>query len=374
MSRTTPDISVPSWLHKVAENYDQWQWLDQDASDKIAEEMNTRYLGRGPAFVPLQPQIVKLCHMLVGRLRAVATIPTTARRPDVVDHQATVFIEITDPKHMIVCVHHELPPLLWFPAGDTASQLREQMAPYATESSAPDVVHFPLHRRGFIGTPGILEMSRDELFAHWSTSPLAESLFWGSAFEKDPWPAKITEEEIPGLAEQAAYYLTQHQDGPWGISFRAIASRSVLCFEDMDGLWTLELHYEPAAHHDLIQALNAQFSQQWPLDLPVDVCALLIGMHFEEGDQILEFIQESSMVKGQEEELVFNLYAYASVMRNDLSAVETLRPFLSHFEPDVREAVVDIALRNNLDFMLLWFLAVEPQNSPLYHEVVARLS
>jgi len=80
------------------------------------------------------------------------------------------------------------------------------------------------------------------------------------------------------------------------------------------------------------------------------------------------------MVKGQEEELVFNLYAYASVMRNDLSAVETLRPFLSHFEPDVREAVVDIALRNNLDFMLLWFLAVEPQNSPLYHEVVARLS
>lgn len=373
MSRNEPE-NIPSWLSKVASQYDGWQWLPEEEASEIAQAMTSRYAGRGPAFVPLQPEIVKLCRVLVERLRPVATIPAGPRRPDVVTHRATIFIEINSPRHMIVCVHHELPPLLWFPAGDRAPLLEAKMAPYTLHTSAPETVHFSAHRRGFIGTPGILEMSRDDLFAHWSTSPLAESLFWGSAFEKDPWPERISQEELPELSEKAAMYLSQHPDGPWGVSFRAIASRAIVSFEDHDGLWTLSLYYEPASHHDLIQALNAQFQQQWPLDLPVDLCAVLIGFHFEEAAQLEALIVEANATQPLDiEELIFDLYAYASVMRHDLSGVRVLRPFLSHFEPEVREAVLDIALRHNLDFMLFWLLEVEPSNSPLYQEVLARL-
>ena len=353
MSRVEPE-NIPSWLSKVASHHEGWQWIQEEEASEIAQAMTSRYAGRGPAFVPLQPEIVKLCRMLVERLRPVATIPAGPRRPDVVDHRATIFLEINSPRHMIVCVHHELPPLLWFPAGDSAAQLAEKMAPYMLTTTAPETVHFSARRRGFIGTPGILEMSRDDLFAHWSTSPLAESLFWGSAFENDPWPEHISQKELASLSEKAAMFLSQHPDGPWGVSFRAIASRAIVSFEDHDGLWTLSLHYEPAAHQELIQALNAQFQQQWPLDLPVDLCAVLIGFHFEEATQLEALILEANNARPVDlSELIFNLYAYACVTRHDLSGVRVLRPFLTHFEPDVREAVLDIALRHGLDFSVV---------------------
>ncbi len=363
----------PSWLTSLARDHAGWSWLDTQEVEDFVTRMTQRYAGRGPAFVPLQKEVVYVCQRLIERLVPVATIPTTPRRPDVVPHLATVLIEKNAPEHVIICVHEELPPLLWFPAGQTLESVSSQMTPYTGQDPAPAAVDMPMMHRGFIGTPGILEMSRDELLAHWSTSPLAESLFWGSAHLTDPWPSQISAAELPELSEQAAHFLAQHPDAPWGVSFRAIASRSILGFEDHDGLLTLQFHYTPAGHAPLIAALNAQFGYQWPLDLPVDVCALLIGLHYEESDQIMEFIDESSGVAGDADELIFNLYALASVMHGDLSFVETLRPLLSHPSQEVREAIADIALRHNLDFLLLWMLEREPETSPLHHAILQRL-
>lgn len=371
---TLDSRDTPAWLAELASAYPGWSWLDEEASDAVMLRMSQRYAGRGPVFVPLQREIVHLCQRLLERLTPIATIPTSPRRPDVVAHQATVFIEVTKPEHVIVCIHEELPPLLWFPAGHTCETLTAQMLPYIEDNPAPSVTYLPMMHRGFIGTPGIIEMSRDELLAHWSTSPLAESLFWGSAHLDDPWPARITATELPELSEQATYFLSQHPDAPWGVSFRAIASRSILSFEDHDGLLTLQFHYTPASHAPLISALNAQFGQQWPLDFPVDVCALLIGLHYEERSHLLEFIKESSSPTGDPDELVFNLYALASVMRGDLSFVETLRPLLTHSSLQVREAIADIALRHNLDFFLLWMLESEPEPSPLNQVILQRIS
>lgn len=362
----------PTWLLEMAEQTSGWRWLEMKEREAMMLELRERYSGSGPAFVPLKPEIVRLCQLLLERLQPVATLPIAPRRPDVLEHQAIVFTEIARPAHVIVAVHQEIPPLLWFPAGATAQQLHEQLEPYLLETAAPAAIDLPVMRRAFLGTPGILELERDELLVHWSSSPLAESLFWGGAHERDPWPEQISAEQLPELSERAALYMAQHPQGPWSLSFRAIASRAILSFEDHDGMFTLQLHYTPARHAPLITALNEQFQQSWPLDLPADVCALLIGLSFETPDRLLDRLDAWQAAQSEEElqSIAFELYALAATMRGDLSWIPRLRPLL-HGPTALREVIADLALRHQLDFLLTWLLDTSP-DAPDAEELALR--
>lgn len=364
----------PEWIEALRAQPTPWiSWLEQDEREEIAARLHERYAGRGPVFVPLTDATRQLSRAMLARLVPVAEVACGRARPSVVERTALLLVEREDPRHLIVAVHEEIPPFLWFPAGQDLASLEAALAPYRGPS-APREFDMARRARGFIGTEGILEMDRDALLDHLSMSPLAESLFWGSAHEHDPWPEDISQQDLARFAHGARAHMAQREGAVWSMSFRAIASRAVVTLEDHGGMFALQVRYDPAGHSALLGALAEQFQMSWPDDLPVDVAALLIGLYFEDSPKLIALIEQAldAGVEADVDALVFNLYALSCVRHGDVTFLELLDICSRHPHVEVRTAVADIAIRRGFDGVLA-ILAARERDAALRQQLLERL-
>ena len=360
-----------NWFEELrTQQQDSVRWYSEEECEACAARMTKKYEG-SPPFVPLTSAARGLSQALLERMRPVGEVGLGPMRPSVVEQRALLFIEHNDPQHLLVALHEEVPPLLWFPAGQTLESLAAGLVPYRKPRAAPNM--FAMHgmERGFLGTEGILEMSREELLAHLSTHPLGESLFWGSVHDADPWPEHIGIEDVSLFAEEAASYMAQREGAVWSLSFRSLASRAVLTLEDHQGFFVLQVRYDPAPHKALIQAFNGQFGLHWPADLPLDVATLLIGLFFEDEGRLQTLLLDRPF-EDDPSGFVFNLYAYASTRWGDLGLLSTLWGLSTHRELEVRTVVADIAIRHGYD-ALLAVMAEQETHDALRRELSERI-
>ena len=365
-------MAEADWFAHVREELHEAQWFDEQERAERTQQLHDRYMqGRGSVFVPLSDTALALARAMVARLEVWGTITLGAARPGVVQREAMLCTEREQPQHILIAVHEDVPPFLWFPAGQSAAEVHEALAPYRAEAAA-DEFSFEGRERGFLGTEAMIEMDRAQVFEHLSMHPLAESLFWGSASERDPWPSSIETSDLPELADEAREHLSQRAGAVWSISCRAIASRAVVMIEDHEGMFVAQVRYQPAPHHDLISALSAQFRQDWPSDLPVDVVALLIGFFFERADKTRGEILSQIARDSDHEALTLDLYVLSALMHGDVRLIEDLRPMMAHPDVQIRTVVADIAIRQGFEGLFV-MMASREQDADLRRELIERL-
>ena len=360
-----------SWFDALQEQqHPEITWFTDDEREELVARLTAKYAGT-PPFVPLNQQARDLCGAMLTRLRPVGEVALGPTRPSLIRQKALLFIEQNDPQHLLVALHEEVPPLLWFPAGQTFAALEEALSVYALDTASPDVRRFRRRSRGFLGTEGILEMDRETLIGHLSMHPLGESLFWGSEHDIDPWPETIETEDLSLFADGADVHMAQRDGAVWSLSFRAIASRAVITIEDHEGIFVVQVRYDPAPHSAQLRAFGAQFQLSWPDDLPLDVATLLVGLFYEDRDKLERLLTERPY-ELDPSGFIFNLYAYASVRWGDLGVLELLESLSDHRELEVRTAVADIAIRHGYDYLLAVMVSRE-RNHALRDELLERL-
>ncbi len=282
----------PPWLRALKSASTEYEWFEPDAQARQLEALHALWAGNGPALMPLASTPLRLSQLLVERLIPVGRGPRLHARIDVVEQRPLLLLERDNPQHIIVALHESLPAFLWFPAGQDLDSLNRAMSPYLHDKDPATLAH-PCQARGFLGTQETLREDFDGLLRHFSMSPLTESLFWGSAYDEDPWPPEISQEDLPGLAGPTGAFMRQRPGAPPSFGCRTIASRSSLEISEHEGLFLASLRYEPASHQDLLTALNTRFESTFPLDLPLDLAGCLLGVMFESGESLLELLEHA---------------------------------------------------------------------------------
>lgn len=364
--------SLPEWLWQLAEAVDGVELFDAQERAELAEELHELYQAGGSTFVPLNELAQNLSSLMLSRLEPVGRVALGPTRPDVVENSGLLFVEANDPSHVLVALHKDVPPFLWFPAGKTAVEFDAAIAPYCRELAAPDELAMPRVVRAFIGTPGILEMGREELMNHLSMNPIGESLFWGSEHSADPWPETIDRQDLAILGHEARERMAQRDGVAWSMSFRSIASRAVITLEDHDGFYVIQVRYNPGSHHALLSALSEQFGLSWPADFPADVAAMLIGFYFEDAARLEQLYQEH-IKSGQDDEAMFDLYALAAVCSTDVIWAHSLPGRVKSASLELQRSIADIALRRGYDFVAMRLLQDPEVDAALKNELLDRL-
>lgn len=308
---------MSGWLDAILESF---PGRDLDA---LTESLELRYAD------PTDPASV-LSKRMLQRLRLIARGPGSS----------LLFVERDAPQHVIVALHHALPPLMWLPAGRTSDTIRELVERHQAER-AP-ILSLPRTHRGLIMIHGL---ERELLVRIMHQHPLLSTHFWGARHDEDPWieaPASTPLDE----------FLEQRDGAAWSLGCRTTLSRSSFVVQDHDGLFVVALRYAPAGHDALLGALGAHMGAALPEDLPLDVAALLLEFGVLGAKELVPMISGAST-----RELA--LYALGAIKADDLTLVEDLRPWAMHASVEVRRTVADVCARHGLEPLLVQMAARE---------------
>jgi hypothetical protein len=124
---------------------------------------------------------------------------------------------------------------------------------------------------------------------------------------------------------------------------RTLYSRSTVrldWYENLDGVVCAEIYYTPATQHNTIQSLNERFRLYYPLDVPVDVPALLLGLEAISAPALLEHMTQ----RVKDPNLLVSYLKCLAILTAPVIA-EPLLAFTTHSSPVVRKAVIDLAIQ-----------------------------
>jgi hypothetical protein len=122
---------------------------------------------------------------------------------------------------------------------------------------------------------------------------------------------------------------------------RTIYSRSTVrldWYEKLGGVVCAEIYYAPATHHQTIEALNERFNLGYPLDIPIDVPALLLGLEAIPKSALLEHVTH----RVSDPNLLADYLDCLTILAQP-DVADVLRPFMNHPQPLVRQKVIHIA-------------------------------
>jgi hypothetical protein len=244
------------------------------------------------------------------------------------------------------------PPFLWLTAGQTATSLKEALAPYFP-SFVPAEEKLERTLRGFLGTGATHKIDLMQLHTRYAHSAFLDGTAWGSAHKKDPLQSDMLLKGPEG-EEQARRYREQAPEGPPSFSFRTLFSKSILRAEafanvaDGVNVFIGELRYQPAKQAELIRKLNSLLGTKYPEELPVDLAGALLGLPFDTADVIRPALQQQT----DPAKISFGLICLDCLAPDDATAEKDLRPSAAHEDGSVRQLVANLALRRRLKGLL----------------------
>lgn len=345
------------WLARLRRDGEALEWLDAEEREELEERLHERYAGDGYALVSLTQPALMLCRLMLSRLVPVARGPRLAGRLEVADRRPLLFVERDQPGHLLVALGEEMPPLMWFPGGQTPETLDEALSVY-TQPWGP-VLELESERRGFVGTEELLGRDFEGVATHLSSSPFVESFFWGSAYDEDPWPEEVGAEDVRELAQVGSEYMAQREGVPVSLTCRAVASGASVTIEDREGIFVATARWRPAGHGAILGALNEQFGAHMPTDWPLDLAAAMLGLFFSDE----AWITKEAAKAPTSDDLVANLYVLGCVVADELAVVDVMRPWASHTDASVRAAAVDVTLRLGIEALAMERLDEEKDES-----------
>ncbi len=347
----------PSWLQAwrvSAAQHPDFEVFDEARAAELHAALVRRYEGDGPASVPLSEQPLALALRLLEWMQPVGLGPEAPMRVAGGTWRPMLFVQRGRPMHILIALHEALPPFLWFPAGQDLASVQRALGEAIAHEATP-ALELPRVARGFMGTEELLGCDMEALQGHLTMSPFTDGLFWGGAHQHDPWPAQI--DAASAWDERAQDMMQQRQGAAPALHVRTLISRSVLRVEDHEGLYIAQVRYAPADRHQQVEALNAQFGSSFPLDLPLDVVAAMLGFYFEGPDALTRLVQQAE----DAEDLTFYLHILSRTLAGDGHLSVALRRLLSEDAPAARQAAREVAHTAGVDPVAWATLDDEPE-------------
>lgn len=369
----------PSWLDELA----TWmpalrrspelqgvgvRWLGEAESTRIADALTAAY-EHGPLGTIHTAATLAHSRELLENRRAVAHGPSSRTREGV-DERCVLFVDRARPHEGVwLALTESMPPFLWIRVEPRPAALELALSEFYPRPRRTRV-DMPAVARGFIGyrsgflvpspyTGGLEPATILELDRHFTMSPFVEAGAWGSAYDDDPWPDEIPEQ--PDLTHKIS--LRQRdvaEQGPgrvWTLTRRTRYSRSYLSIEvHHRELFVVEARYRPSRQASVIEAMNAHFGCDYPLDMPVDVVAALLGFQFASAAD-LEAELDDADEPGQQAGL---LLVISALRHDDLGVLALYRRMLDHIDSTVRGTIGDIAMAYNYEALLEEMILREP--------------
>jgi tetratricopeptide (TPR) repeat protein len=369
---------APTWLTELARLDEPValgvQWLTRAQSEAIAARLH-RAFERGPSGTIHTPATLAACRERLATAIPIASGPVTLGRDRT--PQAMVWFFDRAQNRLQLALSEAYPAFLWLDAGTDVAGMRAALAEFVP---APCPARLALRSsvRGFIGyrlqfgvpSPysGELEPANaHELDRHFALSPFVEAGAWGSARTDDPWPELLPAQ--PGLqlkiGTRERTSCAQGRGRVWSIARRTRHSRSIFTIElHHRDVFVAELRYRPSRHTQVIARLNAHFGCDYPVDLPVDALAALLGFRFERAQDL-----ELELARTQDGDAIAGLVQVLSALRHSEPGVTALyRRWLDHPDETVRSTLYNIFIAHDHESLLEEACVLEPD-----HELRAQI-
>jgi tetratricopeptide (TPR) repeat protein len=362
--------SAPPWLGALALQAEVAalgvQWLTRAQSEAISARLH-RAFERGPSGTIHTPATLALCRERLATAIPVATGPVTLARDRTPSSMVWFFDRVQ--QRLRLAPSEAYPAFLWLDAGTDLGGMRHALdellpAPFPGRLAMKKTVRGFIGYRLQFGVPspytGELEPANaHELDRHFALSPFVEAGAWGSAVVDDPWPELLPEQ--PGLqlkiAARERSVTAQGVGRVWSISRRTRHSRSIFTIElHHRDVFVAEVRYRPSKHTDIVARTNAHFGSDYPVDLPIDAVAALLGFRFDGARDL-----ENELGRAKDGDAIAGLLQVLSALRHsDPAATALYRRWLEHPDECVRSTLYNIFIAHNHESLLEEACVVEP--------------
>ncbi|MFI6283319.1 hypothetical protein ACIBCM_00955 [Streptomyces sp. NPDC051018] len=245
-------------------------------------------------------------------------------------------------------------PRLWIPVAPEPAALAEVIG-RSHPKPALRRTDMPRFTRGFLGLRGdvkvphiysgdLVEINGHDLDRYFTLVQYVEHEAWGSSLLDDPLADDIEFVNPLVMAASLASDTSQAQlrgripSKTW----RTLHSRSYLSFEiQSQHSVYVSVRYRPSppSHHQVVERINAETSNDFPPDLPLDVIGAVSGFTYH-SERELEEMLKAPESPGQ---LADALRIFAGFWAGDLRRSRLLGEFADHPAPEVRTRLARIA-------------------------------
>jgi tetratricopeptide (TPR) repeat protein len=375
LSPPPPDLTwldgLPSWLGSMRRDEKATRlgltWIGDEESKQIAAAV-TRAHEDPPPGVMYSDAMLARARELLGTRRPVAWGPSTRSRERVTE-RSLLWVDLQRPQQLWLALSRHLPPQLWLPAATTVEAVGTTLAEY-----------FPLPRRhrldmprvarGFVGyrlrfgvpnpfTGKIEPANALELDHHFTANPFVDAAWWGSAYDDDPWPEEIPPQpgELLKMSARQRRVAEQAPGQVWSVSRRTRHTRSYLTIElHHRDIFVAEVRYHPANSQPVVERLNADLGCDYPLDMPVDAIAALLGFQFEQAMDLQTRLDSTA----DAEEIAGLLLVLSGLRHSDMSMTRVYRRYMDHPESVVRTTLCNVFVAHNHESLLEEMSTTEP--------------
>jgi len=344
-------------------------WVDAQTSRTITDRIVATHEDGAPGTMTTAAMSSFAREMLRDTV-VLARGPTLLAR----DRTASSLVWLLDGRRDCLCLalSESYPSFLWIPCGRDATAMQTALAPYYPQPF-PERLALPSRTRGFIGyrlqlgvpspyTGELEPANAAELDRHFALNPFVEPGAWGSSRVDDPWP-----EELPAqpnlqlrMTAREQVVTAQTPGRVWSISRRTRHSRSILSIElHHRDVFVAEIRYRPSTHGAVVAAINARFGSEYPVDLPLDAVAALLGFRFDAAEDLEN--QLAVIGPSGDAQLAAGLLQVTSALRHDDLSVTTLyRRWLEHDAAVVRSTLYNVFVAHNHESLLEEACVTEP--------------
>jgi tetratricopeptide (TPR) repeat protein len=372
-----PDLrwldALPSWVaqlrrDEVTESFGI-SWIDEGESKQIAAAVLDAHERPPRGVMYSDAMLVRARELLRGK-RPIAYGPSTKTR-ERVTQRSLLWLDPEHPNDLWLGLSRSIPPLLWIPVGTSVDGLRASLSEYFPRPQRHRL-DMPQVARGFMGyrlrfgirnphTGRVEPANARELDRYFMVNPFVEAAFWGSAYDDDPWPDEIPEQpkELLKMSARQRRVAEQAPGQVWSVSRRTRHTRSTLTVElHHRDVFVAEVRYRPADTEAVVQRLNAELGCDYPLDMPVDAIASLMGFQFEQASDLQTRLDSTA----DPEEIAGLLLVLSGLRHSDLSMTRVYRRYMDHPESVVRTTLCNIFVAHNHESLLEEMSTTEPDD------------
>ncbi len=347
-------------VYELTQDNTWFKWMsEEDSQHERGEALHA--LGSPYQFIPLYDDHLSMCKERVSRSTPLAFTGEVAVFDSTHDRLGSWWFDPVFPGVIWFAPILEIPAILWIPVEPTQAGIDKAIQAWVP--TKPYINELPNKARFYIGRTDRMNMTVDQIVDDLAANPALSTHRWGSEFDWDPWPENTREWTELERSSAMREYWAMRPGRIEKCSFRSAISGSVISVELHAPDVVFEVNYAPVNSMH-IDALNQATKTQLPLDLPVDILAVLIGFRSMNLGAIQEWMELDPVLHLNEGIMILRtLYDDRADFERYLTGV------VGSASQEARQMIYEVAFESMLDVFL--YEAWEREPSP---ELRARLS
>lgn len=346
---------LPNWLHTLRENPEV---AKLGVSFLPAHEIEpppevTDGLDSPPA-VMLDQTIVDAWLAALPHMVCVAEGPSASRGDMPVETPAEWYLDLRDPHGLWLAPSSDFPPMLWIAAGANVAGMTAALGGLFPPRRRLHT-QLPASARWYTGhldqlmVPNVysgeyVAANGHDLDRYFTMNPFVKWGWWGSEYLDNPHPDEQLS-PLAGVVLQRRYGKQRRGRVP-AMTWQTVHSGSYISFEaHRGGPVVICARYLPSRHVEVVERINSGFGTAYPVELPVDVIAALLGFSLSSAARFLGPDSDPADVAAE-------IPIVAALSHGDLEMAARLRRYVSHPSLPVRQTLGQVALDYNYLFLL----------------------